>query len=280
MTRHSMLRLLLLLVFALSLGGCKTIGGWFGGDKQPETETLAVEPLYEMATQQLRRGAYERAAGSHQRLISRFPFGPYAEQSQLELAYAQFKLDKPEDATSTLNRFIRTYPTHPHIAYAYYLKALVNFDRENRFLARIARIDTSSRDVGSPAQSFNDFAELLRRYPNSAYAADARQRMIHLRNHLARHEISVGLYYFRRGAYVSAGNRGRNLIESFPQSQYEADALALMAASYNALGQKVLADDARRVLEKNYPQHPYLSGNWPKRKGFLRQLNPFAGELK
>lgn len=280
MTRHSTLRLLFVLVFALSLGGCKTISGWFGGDKQPETETLAVEPLYELATAQLRQGSYQRAAISHQRLIARFPFGAYAEQSQLELAYAQFKLDKPEDATSTLNRFVRTYPTHPHIAYAYYLKALVNFDRENRLLARLARIDTSARDLGSPVQSFNDFAEVVRRFPNSAYAADARQRMIYLRNHLARHEIAVGLYYYQRGAYVSSGNRGRHLIENFPQSQYEADALALMAASYAELGQKQLADDARRVLEKNYPQHPYLSGNWPNRKGLFRQLNPFAGELK
>ncbi len=280
MTRHSTLRLLFVLAFALSLGGCKTVGGWFGAGNQPETETLAVEPLYEMGKTQLRKGSYERANATFGRLVARFPFGPYAEQAQLEMAYAQFKLDKPEDATSTLNRFVRTYPTHPHIAYAYYLKALVNFDRDNRFLARVARIDNSSRDLTSSTQSFNDFAEVLRRHPNTVYATDARQRMVYLRNHLARREISVGLYYYRRGAYVSAANRGRNLIESFPQSQYEADGLALMAASYGALGQKVLADDARRVLEKNYPQHPYLSGNWPNRKGLFRQLNPFAGEFK
>lgn len=280
MIRHSTSRLLLILALLISLGGCKTVGGWFGGDKQPETETLAVEPLYDLGKRQLTDGSYDRAGKTYQRLVARFPFGPYAEQAQLELAYVQFKLDKPEDATSSLNRFIRTYPTHPHIAYAYYLKALINFDRDNRLLARLARLDISSRDLSAPTQSFNDFAEVPRRYPNSIYAADARQRMIYLRNRLARHEILVGLYYFRRGAYVSSGNRGRNVVESFPQSQYEADGVALMAASYTALGQKQLADDARRVLEKNYPQHPYLSDKWPRRKGLFRQLNPFAGELK
>jgi outer membrane protein assembly factor BamD len=277
MTRHSAPRLLILFVLVLFLGGCKTIGGWFGGDKQPETETLAVEPLYDLAKRQLTQGSYERASTSYQRLVARFPFGAYAEQSQLELAYVQFK---PEDATSSLNRFIRTYPTHEHIAYAYYLKALVNFDRDNRLLARIARLDISARDLSAPTQSFNDFGEVVRRYPTSPYAADARQRMIFLRNRLARHEMLVGLYYYRRGAFVSSGNRGRNVVEAFPQSQYEADGVALMAASYTALGQKQLADDARRVLEKNYPQHPYLSNDWPRSKGLFRQLNPFAGELK
>ena len=275
-----LLRFSLFLALALSLPGCKTVGGWFGGDKAEKTESLGVEALYAEAKQSLNNGDYSQAQRYYTRLIARFPFGPYSEQAQLELAFVQYKLGKPEDATSAIDRFIRTYPRHPHIDYAYYLKAVINFDRNVSLLTRLARTDLSARDLNGPNQSFNDFNEVIRRYPNSIYAADARQRMVYLRNQLARHEMSVGLYYYRRGAYVASANRGKFLLENYPQSELEGDAVALLAASYTRLGQKTLADDSRRVLEKNYPQHPYLSGNWPRKKGLLRQLNPFSGELK
>ena len=275
-----LVRFSLFLALALSLPGCKTVGGWFGGDKEEKTETLGVEALYAEAKEALNDGNFSRAQLYYTRLIARFPFGPYSEQAQLELAFVQFKLGKPEDATSSIDRFIRTYPRHPHIDYAYYLKAVINFDRNVSILTRLARTDVSARDLNGPIQSFNDFNEVTRRYPNSLYAPDARQRMVYLRNQLARHEMSVGLYYLRRGAYVAAANRGKFLLENYPQSELDGDAVALMAASYTALGQKTLADDARRVLEKNYPQHPYLSGRWPRKKGVWRQLNPFSGELK
>jgi outer membrane protein assembly factor BamD len=190
----------------------------------------------------------------------------------------QYKLGKPDDATAAIDRFIRTYPRHPHIDYAHYLKAVINFDRNVTLFSRLARLDTSERDLNGPMQSMNDFNEVIRRYPNSVYAQDARQRMVYLRNQLARHELNTGLYYYNRGAWVSALNRGQYLLENYPQSEYQGDAVALMAASYTKLGQKSLADDSRRVLQQNYPQHPYLSGDWPKSRALWRQLNPFAGE--
>jgi outer membrane protein assembly factor BamD len=281
MTRTSAIaRVLLVFALVLGLGGCKTVGGWFGKDKVEETERLGVEDLYRESHDLLRSGSYAKAERYYQRLVARFPFGPYTEQATLELAYAQYKNGKPEDATSTLDRFIRTYPRHPHIDYAYYLKGVVNFDRDITLFTRALRLDMSSRDLGAPVQSINDFTEVIRRYPNSRYAVDARQRIVYLRNVLARHELNVGLYYFRRGAWVSATNRAKYLLETYPQSEYDGDAVALMAASYSKLGQQTLADDARRVLEKNYPQHPYLHGKWPRKKGVWRQLNPFSGEMK
>ena len=270
-------RFFLFLVLALSLPGCKTVGGWFGGDKLDKTETLAVEPLYAEAKRQMMAGHWGQAGRYYQRLLARFPFGPYSEQAQLELAYVQYKLGRQEDATSSIDRFIRTYPRHPHIDYAYYLKAVINFDRNVSFLTRVARLDVSQRDLNGPVQSFNDFNEVLRRNPNSRYAPDARQRMVYLRNQLARHEMNVGLYYWGRGAYVAAANRGKFLLENYPQSEYDGDAVALMAVSYDALGEKVLADDARRVLRQNYPRHPHLAGKWPRGDGLLRKLNPFSG---
>ena len=275
------IRLSLVLVLVLGLPGCKTVGGWFGKDgKEEKTETLPVETLYSEALENMHDGDFSDAQRYYGRLIARFPFGPYSEQSQLELAYVQYKLGKPEDATSSIDRFIRTYPRHPHIDYAYYLKAVINFDRNVSLLTRLARTDVSSRDLNGPLTSLNDFGEVISRYPNSLYAQDSRQRMVYLRNQLARHERNVGLYYLRVGAYIAAANRGKFLIENYPQSEYQGDAVAIMAAAYTELGQKQLADDAVAVLKLNDPNHAYFSGDFPPKKGLIRKLNPFKGELK
>ncbi len=270
------LALMFFLSIALATSGCSSVGKLFGKKKDAATETLPVDQMYARAHQALENNNLGRSETYYKRLISRFPYGPFTEQAQLDLAYAYYKDGKFDDAASTINRFIRTYPTHKHVDYAYYIKALINFNRENRVLAKLARLDLSQRDQGTPRQSFNDFGDLLRRYPSSRYAGDARQRMVYLREQLAKHEIGVGLYYLNRGAYVAAANRGQYVIENFPQSAYEGDALALMAESYTRLGNKTLADDSRRVLQQNFPNHPWLAGKWPRKSGILRQLNPFA----
>lgn len=276
-TARVLSRLALASLLLVGLSGCQTMGDWFG-DGEPETETLPVEALYTEARESRDGGNYARTELYLTRLIGRFPFGPYTEQAQLDLAYVQYKQGKHEDAISTLDRFIRTYPTHPAIDYAFYLRALNGFDRESFFLQRVARADMSARDLTRVQASFEAFAELLRRYPSSRYAGDARQRMVYLKNFLARHEITTGLFYHRRGAYVSAINRAGFLLETYPQSEFEADGVALLAASYTALGKDDLAADARRVLEKNYPEHPLLTGgDWPERGGLWGQLNPFGG---
>ena len=282
MTRHygptRPLLLILFMAFVLAGSGCARFGiHKLFGHKEEKTETLPVEQLYALGHQSLESGNVGQAQTTYKRLISRFPFGPYTEQAQLDLAYAQYKDGKFDDATSTIDRFIRTYPTHRHVDYAYYMRGLIDFNRDSQLLARIARLDKSQRDQASPRQSFNDFAELLRRYPNSRYAPDARQRMVYLREELAKHEIGVGLYYLSRKAYVAAANRGQYVITNFPQSAYDGDALALMAESYTRLGDTKLADDAKRVLQQNHPDHPWLAGRWPRGRGILSTLNPFAG---
>lgn len=268
-------RVLMILVLVGALAGCQSIGKLFGEKEEP-TETLPVEEMYREAKDSMDGGNYDRAGRYYQRLASRFPYGAYSEQAQLELAYVLYKQAKTEEATSAINRFIRTYPTHRHIDYAYYLKALINFDRSSGLILRLARQDMSARDLGAPTQSLNDFADVVRRYPNSRYAPDARQRMIYLRNLLARHELNVGLYYLRRDAFVAAANRGKYILQTYPQSEYDGDAVALMASAYTELGQEQLAADARKVLELNYPDHEYLDGGkWPKGTGFFSRLNPF-----
>ena len=272
MIRHSgLLRLLVLLPLLMLATSCSKFF-----DRDDPLETLAVEPMYETAKSALESGNTGRAERFYKRLIARFPFGPYTEQSQLELAYAQFRASKGEEALSTLNRFIKTYPTHLHVDYAYYLRAVVNFNSGNALLDRLVGTDATQRDQSSLRQSFNDFAELIRRFPNSRYTADARQRMVYVRNQLARHEINVAKYYLRRGAWIGAAKRGQYIVEFFPQSTYQGDALAVMAESYRRLGQDDLADDAMRVLRTNDPDHAYFSGDWPTKRAWWRKLIPLA----
>ncbi len=276
MIRHSgLMRLLALFLLILVASGC---GRFF--NREDPLETLAVDAMYAEAKQALRASNHSRAERYYKRLVARFPFGPYTEQSQLELAFVQFRNAKPEEALSTLNRFIKTYPTHPHIAYAYYLRAVVNFDSGAALLDRIARIDSTQRDQSSLKQSFNDFAEVIRRFPDTAYAVDARQRMVHVRNQLARHEINVAKYYLRRQAWIAAAKRGQYIIEYYPQSSYQSDALAVMAESYRRLGQETLAEDALRVLRTNDPQHAYLSGDWPQPRSWWRKLIPLGEDRR
>ncbi len=282
MTLSRPVRLLAILMLLASLGACQTTKNLFniGDSTKDKIETLEVEPLYALGKEAMDDENYDKAERVFTRLVARFPYGELSEKAQIDLAFAQYKLSKPEESVSTLTRFIKTYPTNPQIDYAYYLKALVNFDRENRWLAKIARLDVSARDLGAATQSYNDFNEVIRRFPTSQYAEEARQRMIYLRNRLALHDLNVGLYYYQREAYVSAAGRARYIVETYPQSAYDADAVALLAASYAKLGQDTLAADAKRVLESNYPEHPYLGKGWPERRSRWSQLNPFAGEVR
>jgi outer membrane protein assembly factor BamD len=261
-------------LFALivALAGCSL----FRGKKGDPLDTLPVADLYQRGVDALDAGNEDLASRTFQRLISRFPFGPYTEQSQINLAYAQYKDDKPDDAYSTINRFIKTYPTHKHTDYAYYLRGLINFNRSGGFLESYIGEDMSKRDQANLRQSFDDFGALIERYPQSRYAADSRQRMVYLRNMMAQSELNVAYYYLRRGVYVGAANRAKGVIENYPRSFQSRDALAIMASSYRALGQDQLAEDAESVLKLNYPEHPYFAGDWPDWRSNLWKLLPLT----
>ncbi|HVF35679.1 MAG TPA: outer membrane protein assembly factor BamD [Candidatus Saccharimonadia bacterium] len=258
-----------MIFLALALSACG------GRTKLDATELLPVDELYAEAKQSLDSGNYDRSIRYYKRLVARFPFGRYTEQAQLDLAFAQFKSSDNDEAFSTINRFVKTYPTHRHIDYAFYLRGLINFNREIGLLERYIRQDNTRRDRGFARQSFKDFGELLERYPNSRYAPDARQRMVHLRNGLAQSELNVAEFYFRRKAYVAAQGRAKYIIENYQETPQSADALAILAESYRLLGEEKLATDTKRVLELNYPDHAYLNGDWPARVSFWRRLMPF-----
>ncbi len=264
---------LLLLVLALITTGCHR-----GAKGDNPDEGTPVEALYEKSHGLMQKGNWAGAEASFRRLVAQYPYGPYTEQAMIETAYAQYKAGKHDDAVSSIDRFIRTYPTHRNIAYMYYLRGLANSNRNTVFLRRVWSLDPSRRDLSTPRQAYADFNIVIDRYPNSRYAADARSRMLVLRDVFAQHELDNALYYLRREAYVSAAGRANYLLETYPQSAFQYDAVATLGEAYDHLGNKTLADDARRVLQLNQPDHPWLRGDWPNYPWMIRKLNPFAGE--
>ncbi len=235
---------------ALLLGGC----AWFG-DKDDEASNWTVERLYSEAKGALDSGYYSKAVEYYEFLETRFPFGVYGQQSLLDLAYAYYKTEEFDSAMSACDRFIRLYPQNIHIDYAYYLKGVVNFNRGKGLTERFLPIDSSQRDQSSAMTSFQAFAELLERYPQSRYAEDTKKRMVFLRNRLARHEMHIADYYMKRGAYLAAINRARSVVESYSRTPSVADALVLMAKAYKVMEMSDLSAGALRVLELNYPNH-------------------------
>jgi outer membrane protein assembly factor BamD len=255
------LLVLALLVLALT-SGC---------NRETRDDDTGAEELYADAQRALNSRNYSNAIELYRQLTIRYPFGRHAEQSQLDMAYAMHRAGQAERALTTLDRFIRTYPTHPNIDYAWYLKGLVHYDEAMGFLRRLFPDQVVDRDQESARSSFTDFRELIQRFPQSRYVADARQRMVFLRNVMADYEIEVGEYYFRRRAYVAAINRARYTIENYPGAPANVDALELMERSFRRLELEELADDTRYVLEYNYAD--LLDET--ERESVLRRLWPF-----
>jgi len=211
--------------------------------------------FYQKAQEYLDHDNFGKAIHELQELESRFPFGRYAEQAQVELIYAYYRNLEADAAKASAERFIRLHPQHPSVDYAYYMKGLTAFYRDKGLFERFLPTDMTQRDPGAARDSFNDFSQLLSRFPNSIYAPDAKARMLYLRNLLARYEIHAADYYMRRGAYVAAGNRGRYVVENFQQTPAVPDALAIMVESYNELELHELAESTLQVLAKNHPDY-------------------------
>ena len=249
-------RLLVLLGLALllPLGGCSLMP-----DKIDLTKDWSVQKLYSEAKSALTEGDYETAIKHYEALQARFPFGAYAQQAQVELIYAYYKDGDPELAIAEADRFIKMHPRHPHVDYVYYMKGLVNFNRNYGLLERYLPMDSSQRDQAAARQSFFDFQPLTRRVPESKYSSDARQRMIFLRNNVAAYEVHVADYYLRRGAYVAAAARARFVIENYQGAEAMPDALTALAIAYRLMDLPDLAADTLRVLRLNFPDHPGIA---------------------
>ena len=240
------------------------IFGLSGCNKNKKKESVEVtkhsaETLYNKSKKFLEIGVWDNAILGFKRLRNQYPFGRYAEQGTLELAYAYFKNHEMELAISTLDRFIKNYPAHEHLDYAYYLKGLVYFQSDRGLFQRVNPDEAADRNHENIKQSFVAFKTFLEKFPKSEHSADAEQRMIYLRNQLASAELIVAKYYLRREAYVGALNRSKYIVESYQKTPAVADALAVMAEAYKQLNQNDLAQSSKLVLQENYPNHEYLS---------------------
>lgn len=238
--RHSLAVFLL-----LTLTACSTL------DDLDPTKRMPVNELYALAKESLDGGDYENAIKQYETLQARYPYGRYAQQALLETAYAYHRQNEPEQAISTIDRFIKQYPHNQHVDYAYYLKGLANFNAEVGILGSLSGQDPAERDPKAVQDSFAAFKDLVTRFPDSKYAPDSRIRMLYLSNALAKHELHIARYYLRRGAHIAAVNRAQGILIQFPNSPSTIDALKILVQSYDAMGMNELRDDARRVLEKN-----------------------------
>ena len=231
---------------ALVLAGCGTTRG--------KEDPGNPDTVYRRASDSMANGDFNTAIKVFENLNARFPFSDAARQSRLDLMYAYYRQHEKESAVDAADTFIRENPTHPRIDYAYYIKGLVYFERTPNVLERRFDVDMSRRPPQDIRKSFDAFARVVTQYPHSEYAPDARQRMLYLRNRLAEYEVNVAHYYMRRGAWVAALDRSRNVIENYDGAPATRDALEINVAAYQRLGLPELAADSQKVLESNFPQ--------------------------
>lgn len=248
-----------LLALNLLLSGCSLLSSLGIGQDQKDEPTdeyadWTAEQFYREAKEALTEQRYPKAVKLYEKLEARYPFGTYATQAQLDIAFAYYKNDEPDSAIAAVDRFIKLNPTHPNVDYAYYLKGLVNYNRGIGFIDRFLPTDPSQRDPGAALDSYNDFQTLIDRFPNSKYADDAKQRIVALRNNLALYEIHVADFYMRREAYLAAARRCAEVVRKYERTQAVPQALKIMEQAYRKLEMNDLADDAARVYALNYAQ--------------------------
>lgn len=244
----------LLLAAAALLAGCSS---------KPLDPTAKMTPdeIYAQAKEHLENVQYAKAVELFDKLEGRAAGTPLAQQAQLDKAYAHYKAEEPAQAVATLDRFMRLHPASPAIDYALYLKGLVNFNENMGLFASWVRQDLAERDQQAAKESFAAFKELVTRFPESRYTPDARARMTYIVNSLAKYEVHVARYYYSRGAYLAAINRAQQAVADYRDAPALEEALYILVQCYDALQMTQLRDDARRVLQANYPQSRYISGN-------------------
>jgi len=244
---------------AIALAGCGLLP-----EVKEETAGWSADRLYKTAHDTMLEGNYTRATKLFEVLESRFPYGRYAQQAILETAYANWRAGEPTTAVAATDRFIRTYPNHPNVDYAYYLKGLVNFREDQGLFGYVYELDLAERDPKLMRESYAAFSELVTKFPSSGYAEDASARMLYLNNALAMYEVNVARYYYNRGAYVASANRAQAAIVNFPKTPASEPALDLLGKSYEKLKLPQLADDSKRIMEKTFPSGKFVVGEVKK----------------
>jgi outer membrane protein assembly factor BamD len=254
-------KILFIFCLGFALAGCETLKSLTdsspsGSEKPDEYKDWDAKKFYTDAKAAMAKGSYSKAIELYEALESRYPFGDYAAQTQLDIAYAYYKNEDSESALAAADRFIKINPRNPHIDYAYYLKGLINYNRNITFMSRFIPTDSTQRDSSSGKEAYAIFAEMERRFPKSKYVADAKQRMVALRNNLAMHEVHIARFYLKRKAYMAAVNRAGTVLKDFERTSAVPYALQVQMEAYSKLGLDDLARDTQRIYTQNYPDGP------------------------
>src|SRR5918996_561850 len=266
------MRLSVLVVVALlSLSGC----GLLERSQDDETVGWSAQRLYGEAKDAMTAKDWPKAIKYLEKLEARYPYGRFAQQAQLEVAYAHWKDQERASAIAAVERFIKMYPNHANVDYAWYLKGLINFNDQYGLMTWLTSPDMSDRDPKSTRESFAAFKEVVTRFPESKYAPDAAARMRYLINALAAHEVHVARYYMKRGAYLAAANRAQFAIRHYAQAPATEEAVFVLVLAYDRLGMNDLRDAADRVMRSNFPDSRYLkSGGGRKDVPWWRLWDP------
>ncbi|HEX5611203.1 MAG TPA: outer membrane protein assembly factor BamD [Burkholderiales bacterium] len=249
------------LCVALLVAGCSSTAD------RDETAGWSAQRLYGEAKDEMNNRNWEKAIKHLEKLEARYPYGKFAQQAQLDVAYAYWKSGERASAIAAADRFIKLYPNHPNVDYAWYLKGLVNFNENQGIFSMLDNPDMTERDPKGSLAAFDSFKEVVTRWPESKYAEDSAARMRFLVNSLASNEVHVARYYMKRGAFVAAANRAQYAVQNYPQAPAIEEAVFIMVKAYDALGMGDLRDAADRVMRKNFPDSKYL-----KPGGFKRDV--------
>ena len=241
-----------LLRVVLPLAAMAVLSIGCGGTEEEFDLNKSITDAYVEAQEAVEVRNYRKAISIFEALQARFPFSEFATQIQLELAHAYYKDGSTEQAIEAADTFLRENPTHARVDYALYIQGLAHFDRGQTMLERLFRKDINSRPPRDGELAFSILSRMVERYPASPYAEDAQQRMVYLKNRLAAYENEVARFYLERDAYVAALNRAKTAVETYHGAETGADSLQIMIQCYEGLGMTELADDARRVLQKNF----------------------------
>lgn len=235
-------------------------------------ERLIEKELYDQAQSRLKSESYSAAIMSLEALESRFPFGRYAEQAQAELIYAYYMNAQFEASQSAAERFINLHPRHSHTGYAYYMKGLAAFTDDSGLFSRYFQSDLEKREVVMAQTSFDELSEFISRYPQSNYVSHAKQRMIYLKNLLAKHEMYVADFYMQRGAYLAAIGRSKYVIEHLPNTPQTPYALSILVEAYDLLGYEDLKKRNLNILTSNYPDFNFQENESIKTRSWTNVL--------
>ena len=255
--RRLLTRFVLPLSVALLAAACSAPNSY------DQTAGWSAQKIYTEAREEMRSSSWDKAIKLLETLEAKYPFGRFAQQAQLDIAYSYWKSNDFASALAAVDRFSKLYPNHPNIDYVIYLKGLINFNEDLGLLGKVSRQDPTERDNRAAKDSFDAFKLLTGRFPESKYAEDARFRLRYLVNALAQYEVHVARYYVRRGAFLAAVNRAQYTISTYPNSPAQEEALFIMVRSYHEMGLEKLRDDAKRVLDKNFPNSQIVKNNGP-----------------